>query len=263
MSTPGLSISLVEDNRAKIADGSTQITYHIAGAGFTAGEKLSLVRWPLGAEAQTVMSGVTFDTKGIAVCSAPAAAGAPATAAPSLNGPAAGLSAPPAAAPKAPPCTQSMQPNQPIEIQATAAAGEAIRVALVGDDQRHGAATSAVPFPIEGKDKNCKLQVLLGMKDAALVLVEGTGFPPNTPMKLESITFGDTRTLNSTTNAEGRTVFATLPTAKGHDDGDTTIRFAGITHFPTLETSNAPPPADPGCAPSVTFHWGKGSYKVE
>lgn len=260
MSTPGMSISLVETGRTKAADGSTQLTYHITGSGFSPGERLTLIRWPLNETAAHVMSGLTLDASGTAVCGAPSTAAA-APSAPSLAGPQAASATP--VTPSAPACTTAMQANQPVEIQTTLAAGEPVRVALVGDTEKNGAAASLVPFPIENADQGCKLQVVLGVKDAAMVLVEGTGFPPNAALKVDSTTSGSTRTLHPKTTPDGRMVFAVLPEAKGQDAGQTTVTFAGVTHYPSLETNKNPPPPDPTCKPAVTFAWGKGAYKVQ
>lgn len=96
-----------------------------------------------------------------------------------------------------------------------------------------------------------------------MVLLEGTGFPPNSSLQLDTITSGDSRTVTAKTNQEGKLVVAILSGAQGHDAGDTTVRYAGILHTPSLQTPATIPPADPGCAPSVTFSWGKGSYKPQ
>src|ERR1700691_1169167 len=86
MSTPGMSIALVEAGRTKGAEG-TDLTYHVTGSGFAPGETFTLVRWPLNAEAENVMSGLTLDANGVAVCTqAPAAAAAAAAAAPNAPG---------------------------------------------------------------------------------------------------------------------------------------------------------------------------------
>lgn len=262
ISTPGISVALVEVNRTKTPDGTTQIDYQITASGFTPGEKLSLIRWPLDGSAKSVMSGIALDAKGVAICAAPSSAASAAQpvspAAANSSAPAAGASQPPAA----PSCTTTMQPNQPVQIQTTAAPGEAIRIALLGAGRNRGAATSVVPFPIANQDKGCKLQVILGVKNADLVLVEGTGFPANTALKLETVTAGQPRAINTKTDADGRLVVAVLPAQKGQDSGDTTVRYAGVVPAPTLQTS-APAQPDPGCAPSVTFHWGKGSYQAQ
>jgi hypothetical protein len=270
MDTPGLSIALTEVRRAKSAEGATQLTYQITGSGFSPDEMLTLVRWPLDGEARPVMGGLNFDAKGVAICAVeaqpqPSTASTPdassSTAAPAAPAPNAGP-APSEPAP-APSCANTMHLHQPIEIKVTAASGEAIRVAVMGEDRRHGAAASVVPFPIANADKGCKLQVILGMTDASLVLIEGTGFPPNTPLKIDAVTGTNTRTLHPKTNADGRMVFPLLPGSNGQSNGETTVRFAGVNHVPSLANSNAPPSPDPDCAPAVSFHWGKGTYKAE
>jgi hypothetical protein len=276
MDSPGLSIALAEVKRTKTTDGSTQITYQITGTGFAPDERLLLVRWPLNSEAQTVMRGIGFGAKGIAVCTAPAqAAPSPAAATPDATTPAAspasGLSAAPSPSGGSTPqrtalppnCTDTMQPEQPVEFAVTAAPGEPIRVALMSEDRKHGAANNAIPFPVDNADKGCKLQVVLGMKDAALVLIEGTGFPPNTALKLDAITGANTRELHPKAAADGRIVVPVLTGAKGQTSGQTTVRFAGVNHTPSLQTSTAPPAPDPDCAPAVSFPWGEGSYKTE
>ena len=99
MDSPGLSIALAEVRRTKTAQG-TSITYQITGSGFSPDGKLTLVRWPLNAEAHSVMSGISFDAKGVAVCSetAPVQPATP-TATPETSleapAPASGLSAAP------------------------------------------------------------------------------------------------------------------------------------------------------------------------
>jgi hypothetical protein len=101
------------------------------------------------------------------------------------------------------------------------------------------------------------------MKNAALVLIEGTGFPANTPLTLDAITGDTTRPLHLKTSAEGRIVFPLLAGAKDQNSGETTVRFAGVNRPPTLETPKDAVPPPPGCAPSVTYRWGEGSYKAE
>jgi hypothetical protein len=281
MNTRGLSIALTETGRTKTPEGM-KITYRITGSGFAADDRMMLVRWALNTEAHPVMGGINFDAKGVAICSdtaptpastsdaadqsaaaqnAAALSAAAHNAAPAAPAPKA-ANAPPAYTPP-PSCAATMQPQQPVEIQVTAAPGEAVRVAMLSPDRKRGAAVSAIPFPIAMADKGCKLEVILGVKDAALVLVDGSGFPPNTPLKLEAITGDDTRTLHPQTSADGRMVVPLLAGVKGKTAGETTVRFAGVNRAPTLDTSKEAAQPDPDCAPSVHFAWGDGSYKVE
>jgi hypothetical protein len=269
MDTPGYSMALTEAARTKAADGTTQITYHITGSGFPVDEKLILIRWPLNVSTQTIMGGIGFNANGIAVCTdAPPPAATPAAdAAPPVQSAAPPAPAPSAssspAGPEAPSCATTMKPQQPVEIQATVAAGEAVRVALLGPDRRHGAAAIGIPFPIVNADKGCRLQVILGTKNAALVLIEGTGFPPNAEVKLDTMTASSASTLRTKTNGEGRLIIPVLLNIRTPNAGETTVRFAGIDHPPSLQGSSAPATPDPACAPAVSYHWGEGAYKLE
>lgn len=273
MSTPGVSISLVETERTKSASGTTQFAYEINGTGFRAGEKLNLVRWSLGGSVKVEMGGLVLNPHGVAVCgdTAAAAKAAPGPAASAeANAPAGGLSTAPApqmgSSPPPPPagppsCAETLKPNQPVEIETTAAPGEAIRVALVGEDRSNGAATQAVPFPIVDTDKSCSLQVLLGMKDGDMVVVEGTGFPRNAEVKLETTTGGKTHEIDSKTNPDGQMALAVLPWLGGETGGTTTVRYVGRVTTPGAAATTAT--ADSSCAPAVSFHWGPGTYKPE
>jgi hypothetical protein len=278
MDTPGLSIALTEVGRTKMPEGGTQITYRITGSGFSPEERLMLVRWPLNGEAHPVMSGIGFDAKGVAVCGAQAQTGAVGAGTKGSSGPgsepgsatAEGTSAPAtpnaggtAAANAVPSCADTMKPQQPVEIEATVAEGEAVRVAVMGNDRKHGAAATVIPFPIAGEDKGCKVEVILGMRDAALVLIEGTGLPGSAPMQVNLITGGNTRILHAKTSADGRLIIPVLPAASGQDSGETTVRFGGNRPAPSLKASGAPPAPDAGCAPEVSFQFGKGTYKAE
>ncbi|HTV82335.1 MAG TPA: hypothetical protein VME18_06775 [Acidobacteriaceae bacterium] len=285
MSTPGVSVTLVQTARTKTASGPTQFTYQIAGTGFRAGEKLNLVRWPLGERVKAVIGGLVLNRQGIAVCGASAPAKSPPSSAPAdqPGAPATSLSAAPVPVigsappqPAGPPsCAETMQPNQPVEIHTTAAPGEAIRAALIGEDRSNGAATQTVPFPIADTDKSCSLQVLLGMRDADMVVVEGTGFPPDATLKIETVTGNQSRLLKARTNPAGRMAMAVLPGIAGQTAGTSTVRYAGMVAPASPATGGAAKPsaaaaptpspvgADAGCAPAVSFHWGPDSYKPE
>ncbi|MGA8531186.1 MAG: hypothetical protein WB622_15825 [Acidobacteriaceae bacterium] len=275
-STPGMSIDLKEVGRTKASDGTTQIAWQITGKGFPPDQQLLLVRWPLDARPETVMSGLRLDGQGVAVCAAPPV---PATATAGSRGRAAANAGQPGAVPPAPSpstdpsaqppsCVATTKPGQPVELRAAVAPGEAIRVALVGQSEKNGtpvrigAATSLVPYPMENTDKGCTLQVIRGMKNAGMVLVEGMGFPPNTSMKVDTITAGQTRTINARTTDKGRFILAALPALGGMNEGDTTIRMGGIVQVPSLEAAKNPAPVS-NCDPTVSFHWGNDSYKPQ
>jgi hypothetical protein len=233
-SATGMSLELKETGRKQTPSG-TELTYQLIGKGFTPDMQLSLIRWALNQPITKVMSGIVVNSDGLAVC----APSAPAPAAPTA-------SAAPADPNPAPPCTRSITPGTPIEITTTAAKGEAIRLGLVTADRKKGAAVSLVPFPIEGQDKGCKISVLLGSKDAELVLIKGDGFQKDATYTLGSESYGQKHPLTATINPQGHFMAAMTPWIPGHDSGDTVVYYQSST-----------------CSPTVSFHWGKGTYKPE
>ena len=233
-SSTGMSLALKEIKRDK-TDAGTAITYQLIGKGFTPDMKLTLIRWPLNQNITPVMSGIVMDATGTAVCGTDAA------------GPQAPTEAAPAApATQAPSCSKTMKPETPVEITTTAAKGEAIRVALVASDRKHGAALSLVPFPIEGDNQGCKIQVLLGSKDAELVLIEGDGFKADPTYTVGTESYGEKHPFKVTLTPQGHFAAAVTPWIPGHDSGDTVVYYQSST-----------------CTPTVSFHWGKDTYKPE
>jgi hypothetical protein len=267
MSTPGLSIEMKELARTKTPEG-TQLQYQITGTGFAPTDKLMLLRWPLNGAAKVMMGGIAFNAKGVAVCNDTPGAQALADAATKLNAaPTPNAAANPGSTTPQftppPSCATLMKAAEPVEIETTAAPGEVIRVALVTEDRKRAAEASAIPFPIENADKGCKLQVMLSVKDAGLVLLDGEGFPPNTPLKLEASTATSSRELHPRSNAEGKIMVPLLTGEQGKTSGVTTVKFTGISREPTLDTPKEEATQAPECAPSVSYPWGEGSYKPE
>jgi hypothetical protein len=246
-SSPGLNLTMKETAREKGAL-DTLITYRLQATGFAPGTRLTLLRWPLNQGVVAVMNGIVIDASGTAVCGAPAAA----TNTPLAPNADAGKTAADtqaaaqSATPAVPPCTKTMQVNAPVEITTAAAKGEAIRLALIAEDRKNGAAASAVPFPVVGENNGCKLEVLLGSKDAELVLIEGSGFKADTSFTMGAETFGQKASLGAKPDAQGHFVAAMTPFVQGHDSGDTVVYYQSSV-----------------CTPTVSFHWGKGSYKAE
>jgi hypothetical protein len=234
ISTPGFSLEMKETGRTK-TDAGTQITWQLIGKGFTPDMQLTLVRWPLNQGITNVMSGIIVNAAGTAVCG---------SAAPGPSAPTS--AAPPTPAAEAPSCSKTMDPGTPITVAADPARGEAVRVALVASDRKHGAATSVVPFPIEGADKGCKIDVLLGSKDAELVVIKGEGFKQDATYTLGTESYGEKHPLVTTINTQGRFAAALTPWIPNHDSGDTVVYYQSST-----------------CTPTVDFHWGKDTYKPE
>ena len=234
----GMAVNFKQVGSTKTPNG-TQLSYHLIGTGFTPDMRLTLIRWPLNSHVEHVMSGIVVNASGLAVCGI-AAPG------PSAPTDAAQTPAEAEAASMVPSCTTTMKPGTPITVNATVAKGEPIRVALVATDKTHGAAASIVPFPIEGTDKGCTLEVVRGTRNAALVLILGSGFKQDTSYTFGSESYGEKHAIAANFKPDGTFITALLPAIQGHPSGTTVVYYQSAT-----------------CTPTVSFDWGTGSYKVQ
>lgn len=215
-SSPGTSIEMVEASRKSTPEG-IQITYTFKAKGFKVGDNLRLIRWPLDRNLATLNNGLSVDDQGQLICPAITQGD----------------------------CLSSMQPGELAKLTTTAAKGEAIRVALFDTTTKQHAETTAVPFPALYSSKTCKMEMLLSVKNAALVLLEGVGFPPSKRIQIDATAYGQDHPITTTTGAQGQLLIAFMPPVAGHDSGTTTIHYDGAE-----------------CKPTLTFPWGPGSYQA-
>lgn len=213
-STPGYSLAVIDKGHKSTPEG-TQVTFSLHAKGFQPGDSITLLRWPLDSPVKKIVSGLTVDATGQVIC-------------PEIS---------------QGDCLASMQPGDPVHVKDVAAQGEPLRLALVSANGKKRAETTIVPFPLVASSNTCKLEVLLGTKNAALVLLEGAGFPPKTKVELHIVTYGKDHPMTTTTTAHGGLIVAVLPAITGHTSGTTTVSYKGSS-----------------CSPSISFPWGKGSY---
>jgi len=214
MSTPGYSVALVNKGDKSSPQG-TQVTFTLHATGFQPGDSLTLLRWPLDSSVKQITTGLTVDSSGQIIC-------------PEIS---------------QGDCLASMQPGDPVHVKDIAARGEPLRVAIVEAKTNKRAETTVIPFPIENSSGSCKLEAILGTKNAGLVLLEGAGLPANTKVEIHILSYGKDRPVTTTTTASGGLVVAVLPAIEGHTSGTTTISYKGDS-----------------CSPSVSFPWGANSY---
>jgi hypothetical protein len=214
MSTPGYSLALIDKGHKSSPEG-TQVTFSLHATGFQPGDSLTLLRWPLDSTVKQITTGLTVDASGQVIC-------------PEIS---------------QGDCLASMQPGDPVHVKEIAARGEPLRVAIVEAKTQNRAETTIIPFPIENTSGSCKLEAILGTKNAGLVLLEGSGFPQNTKIEIHIVTYSQDHPITTTTNATGGLVVAVLPAVNGHTSGTTTISYKGSS-----------------CSPSVSFPWGANSY---
>ena len=116
--SPGITLQLREGPRQKTAQG-TLLVYNVLGRGFPSGIPYELWQWKAGQEPTRMMQGVSFDQRGVMVCSS------------------------------RPGFCKGDGPDDPVNIQATAQPGEAKRVAVVSPDGKIAGFAEALPFPVQ------------------------------------------------------------------------------------------------------------------
>jgi len=114
--SPNITLVLHEGPRQNTSQG-TLLLYNLIGRGFPGGVAYELWGWKAGKEPQRVMEGVSFDSRGVLVCSGQ------------------------------PHFCKGNGPDDPINIQTTAAPGEAKRFAVVSPDGKIAGYAEAVPIP--------------------------------------------------------------------------------------------------------------------
>ncbi len=146
--TPGVTLIAHEGPREQSERG-TVIWYNLIGKGFPDGVVYNLWRLIPGKSPELLIKGVSFDKRGVLVCS-----GKPGY------------------------CSGAGQ-DDPINLKATASLGEEKRMAVVSEDGKIAGFADAVPFPIEAKDKSCTLSVVRMSPLADVVLATASGLKPN------------------------------------------------------------------------------------
>jgi hypothetical protein len=217
MSTPGSGIELRETARERTKD-QTIVTYRIYAHGLPTGQVYSLVRWPLNGMPEIVMSGVTLGPDGMAICSG--------------------------AGPQF--CGDSATPNDPINLKTFGGRGEPFRVALQAADHKSLAAVSIAPFPVTAENNGCSLESILITPNAEAILLQGSGFAPNSSIEFTADSSGEKHTLKEAADGSGHLKFIVQPYKQGLDDGSITLQ-----------------PTTGSCHPQVIVPWGKHSYKLQ
>lgn len=194
--SPGVELAAVEGPRQHTAN-ATVLVYNLVGKGFPPDLKYSLWGWIPGQKPKKAIEGVSFDKRGVVVCS-----GKPGSCA-----------------------TQGV--DDPINIKTTAVLGEPKRFAVVSDDGRIAAFAEAVPFPIQASDKGCKLSVIRQSPLAEMVLVQASGFVPYEMLNVSGHVGGLDSIHSPTVSPEG-TWQALIGTREpGTESGTATIKVTG------------------------------------
>ena len=194
--TTGVELATHEDPRQHNASG-TVLMYNLLGKGFPADKSYDLWFWIAGKKPQKAIAGVSFDKRGVLVCS-----GKPGS-------------------------CQGSGLDDPINIKATAVLGEPKRFGVVSTDGRVAGFAEAVPFPIEASDKNCKLSVVRESALADVVALHASGFTPYEMLTVKTNLSPDDSTHSPTTSPDGTWQAMIGTKVPGQSSGVATIKVSG------------------------------------
>jgi len=207
MSTPNTHLTIKESARS---EGVSK--FRLYAEGVPKDEIYTIVTWPVNQkEPSEVLAGVTLDPSGLAIC-----AGRPGT------------------------CGAADKQNDPIDLNVMRPVpGEPVRLGLISADGATKVFASSVPIPLRGEDRGCAVDAVLLLPRGMLVLVEGSGFPANSELKMDSDSEGERHGGNGKVDKDGHYLSAVVPYKQGTPQGTLKV---------TLKSVN--------CAPSVSVPWG-------
>ena len=208
-STPNTELDIRESSRS-----GNVIRFRLYAKGISKDQIYSIMAWPVTQKQPSEsLQGVTLDESGLAIC-----AGSAGT------------------------CGTSDKPNDPIDLVTQPAPGEPVRLALISADGATKVFAKVVPVPIRGEDRGCAVEGVLLAPGAALVLVDGSGFPANTELKMESNSEDERHNEKGTVDSEGRYSISIPPHTQGTPQGILKV---------TLKSAR--------CSPSINIPWGRRS----
>ena len=190
--TPGVELMVHEGPRQHTPSG-TVLVYSFAGKGFTPGVAYNLWGWIPGEQPKKFLDGVSFDDRGVLICSG-----------------------------KAGFCS-GQAPDDPVNIRSEAVQGEPKRFGVIAPDGNVAAFAEDIPFPIEASDKNCKVSVIRVSPLGEVVLARATGF---VPYEMLTVTTG-TGTESPTATPEGTWEGLAGNGTSGGRSGVATLKVSG------------------------------------
>ena len=199
----GAMLTLTEGSRTT-ADGHALVRYRMTTSGLPKDKTYSLLMWQLGGQPQGVMSGVTIDASGTAICAG-----------------------------KAGTC-RGDKPDDPIDLAMQAGLGEVKRVALIAADKSAQVFASVVPFPNRATYGGCTLEETLVTPKAEAVMFSATGFKAGVALDIEMNSEGEIQHPSGKTDANGAYEWVVLPFKKGLTKGRARVSVRSDSCNPAL-----------------------------
>lgn len=222
---PSVTLNFVPFEKHK-QDGKSFTSYYVYAPGLPQNKAYSLILWQIGWDAnqppmQTEYTDLYVNARGVVLCVKP-------------MGDEITKDAP------------DIESSDRLEVIAAGAMGEPARYALYSDKDGIAAMGRVIVNPIQSDDKVCHLQVIRAVGGAEFVLVEGTGFAPNSTVMLSDENNGKSQTAKFKTDGNGRLETAVILIKPDHMQGTVTV---------TMKSDS--------CAPAVQFNWGRDTYQVQ
>lgn len=204
--TPGTSLQMKEFQRMKVGK-VTGIVFRLVATGMSPEKKYHLWVWPSNSDPIRLDSNVEFDSAGTVLQSSD---------------------------------------KQPLPLSFVGISkGEAVRAALVSDDQQVVASAKMIPFPIEVANGSCHVaveQVLLGQAFG----VRGTGFAADEEVAISCKCKKNELRTQAKADPQGSWEAVLVPVEAGKPSGTTPIEFIGRN-----------------CRLGLDLVWGKAALKYQ
>jgi hypothetical protein len=196
----GAMLTLMEGAR-NIVQGHATVSYRMSTSGLPKDRTYSLLMWQLGGQPQGVMSGVTIDATGTAICAGKAGA------------------------------CRGEKPDDPIDLAMQAGLGEVKRVALIATDKSAQVFASVVPFPNRATDAGCAIEETLVTPKAEAVMLSASGFKPGVALDIKMNSEGEIQHPAAKTDEKGAYEWVVLPFKKGLTKGraQVSVRSGGCS----------------------------------
>ena len=131
----------------------------------------------------------------------------------------------------------------PLDVWLPAGRGEPKRFVLISDDGQSKAFMTSTPFPIEVKDKSCKVQAQLLVPDGLAYLVAGEGVQPNSIGHFVGESEGEQHFGAIKVDGGGKFYATFMPYVAGKSKGILNVQ---------LKFDN--------CSPHIGMEWGDGTF---
>jgi hypothetical protein len=152
----GSHLEIVPLQHEKVADGSTRQLYEFRISGVPSSGPYTLEHWPIGVlDFTTLFKKLKVSPEGLLICGDDRKL-----------------------------CGESTKFNDPVTVWMSAAQGEPLRFLLSSDDDKVSLTGMTIPFPADGSDGGCHIQLIRLLRQGEMFFLRGEGFPAHSDVTL-------------------------------------------------------------------------------